>query len=62
MTLEWNELKSTAAPVFHVADFEQWRSRLNRDPWKAMLNTKQRLTEEILRDAGLSSAKKSPRR
>jgi bifunctional non-homologous end joining protein LigD len=41
--LEWKELKSAAAPAFHVADFETWRGRLKADPWKGMLSTRQQL-------------------
>jgi len=58
MPLDWQELKSAAAPAFHVADFAQWRSRLNRDPWKEMTKTKQHLTEEMLPDTGVSARKK----
>jgi bifunctional non-homologous end joining protein LigD len=58
MPFEWKELKSTTAPVFRVADFAQWRSRLDRDPWKEMAKTRQHLTEEILRAA----MAQSPRR
>jgi bifunctional non-homologous end joining protein LigD len=52
MTLQWSELKSAALPAFHVTDFERWRSRLSRDPWKEMQSATQRLTEEALRAAG----------
>ncbi len=58
ITLDWKELKSAAAPAFHVGDFAQWRARLNRDPWKEMTKTKQHLTEEMLRDTGALAGKK----
>ncbi len=62
ITLAWNELTSAAAPAFHVADFAQWRSRLNRDPWKEMAKTDQRLTEEIISEAGAIETSPSRRR
>jgi bifunctional non-homologous end joining protein LigD len=46
--LSWSELASEAAPAFHVADLAQWRSRLNRDPWKDMLRTRQSLSSSAL--------------
>jgi bifunctional non-homologous end joining protein LigD len=44
MPLRWNELDAPKAPVFHVSDFAQWHKRLSRDPWEAMLSSKQRLS------------------
>ncbi len=41
--LAWKELDSTKAPAFHVADFQKWRTRLRRDPWRKMLESKQEL-------------------
>jgi bifunctional non-homologous end joining protein LigD len=43
MPLAWNELDSAKAPAFHVSDFQQWRTRLRRDPWRKMLESKQKL-------------------
>jgi bifunctional non-homologous end joining protein LigD len=43
MPLAWTELDSAKAPAFHVSDFQQWRTRLRRDPWRKMLESKQKL-------------------
>jgi bifunctional non-homologous end joining protein LigD len=48
MPLPWSELKATQRPSFRVSDFEEWRSRLNKDLWKGMAQTDQRLTPEAL--------------
>jgi bifunctional non-homologous end joining protein LigD len=55
ITLSWSELASQSAPSFHVTDFARWRSRLNRDPWKEMIRTRQRLTVAALKAAGILS-------
>ena len=41
LPLPWSALKETERPIFSVHDFEQWRSRLRTDPWKAMPTLKQ---------------------
>jgi bifunctional non-homologous end joining protein LigD len=41
--LSWEELKSAEMPVFPVADFAQWKTRLRRDPWRELLGTDQSL-------------------
>jgi bifunctional non-homologous end joining protein LigD len=43
MPLNWSELKSESRPEFRVSDFEKWKKRLARDPWKEMQKTDQRL-------------------
>jgi bifunctional non-homologous end joining protein LigD len=43
LPLEWGELKSSKAPRFLIADFDEWRERLRRDPWKAMLSSEQEI-------------------
>jgi bifunctional non-homologous end joining protein LigD len=49
LPLAWSDLKLEQRPVFRVADFEQWKARLKRDPWKAMEAAgAQSLTPEIL--------------
>ncbi len=53
MPLDWKELKSDRMPVFHVTDFEGWKARLRRDPWKEMESTKQRLSSNALRTLGV---------
>jgi bifunctional non-homologous end joining protein LigD len=55
ITLSWSELALQSAPAFHVTDFAQWRSRLNRDPWKDMIRTRQHLTAAALKAAGILS-------
>ena len=46
--LRWNELAAAKAPAFHVRDFDEWRARLRRDPWTALLATKQDLSKKAL--------------
>jgi bifunctional non-homologous end joining protein LigD len=41
--LEWDELKSSKAPKFLIAEFADWSERLRRDPWKAMLSSEQEI-------------------
>jgi bifunctional non-homologous end joining protein LigD len=48
VTLDWKELDSSALPRFYVPDFARWKQRLGRDPWKAMAQSNQRLTPEVL--------------
>jgi len=43
LPLDWRELKTKERPVFRVTDFDDWKKRLNRDPWDAMPKTTQRL-------------------
>jgi len=45
MPLNWNELKVAERPVFRVSEFAEWRDRLKKDPWKKMVDVKQRLTD-----------------
>ncbi|HEY4378899.1 MAG TPA: DNA ligase D [Acidobacteriaceae bacterium] len=44
MPLAWSELDAPERPVFRVADFDDWRSRLSKDPWKAIATTHQTIT------------------
>jgi bifunctional non-homologous end joining protein LigD len=46
LPLPWSALKERSRPVFSVHDFPKWRSRLSKDPWKAMLSTAQWLKPE----------------
>jgi bifunctional non-homologous end joining protein LigD len=48
LPLHWADLKLPERPIFKVATFEQWRSRLTRDPWKQLTETNQTLTPETL--------------
>ncbi len=43
LPLDWADLKLPKRPVFQVADFDEWKERLARDPWKNFLKTHQRL-------------------
>jgi bifunctional non-homologous end joining protein LigD len=45
MPLAWKELDSVRPPAFHVSDLDTWRARLKRDPWRGLLESKQRLKE-----------------
>jgi len=44
LPLNWADLKLPKRPVFQVADFDEWKNRLARDPWKSFLTTRQRLS------------------
>jgi bifunctional non-homologous end joining protein LigD len=44
MPLAWSELKSTERPIFQVAGFPDWRSRLKKNPWKELITLSQHLT------------------
>jgi bifunctional non-homologous end joining protein LigD len=46
--LNWSDLKLAERPVAHVADFEEWKGRLSRDPWTQLLKSPQRITSKIL--------------
>ena len=43
LPLEWEELKSSKAPKFLIAEFADWSERLRKDPWKAMLSSEQEI-------------------
>jgi bifunctional non-homologous end joining protein LigD len=43
LPLSWDDLKLTERPVFQVVHFEEWRDRLQRDPWKNLPKLDQRL-------------------
>jgi bifunctional non-homologous end joining protein LigD len=48
LPLNWSDLKLAERPVARVADFEEWKGRLNRHPWKQLLKSPQRITSKIL--------------
>jgi bifunctional non-homologous end joining protein LigD len=48
LPLSWSELKAPERPVVSVANFEEWKGRLKRDPWKQFLLSPQRITAEML--------------
>jgi bifunctional non-homologous end joining protein LigD len=43
LPLSWSDLKLPKRPLFTVADFEGWKSRLKSNPWKDIPKTRQRL-------------------
>jgi bifunctional non-homologous end joining protein LigD len=47
LPLEWAELKAPKAPKFLIAQFAEWSDRLNKDPWKAMLSSKQEIPAKL---------------
>ena len=53
MPLKWVELKLAERPVFRVAEFESWRTRLKTDPWEKMLEMRQSVTAEALTAVGV---------
>jgi bifunctional non-homologous end joining protein LigD len=55
--LHWADLKLPERPVFQIATFDHWRSRLARDPWKQLLEINQTLTPETLALFNIAPAK-----
>ncbi len=47
--LDWKELDSGERPLFSVAAFDSWKSRLARDPWKRMGTAGGNLDPKLLR-------------
>jgi bifunctional non-homologous end joining protein LigD len=43
LPLEWTELKGSKAPKYLIARFDEWKERLRKDPWKAMLTSDQEI-------------------
>jgi bifunctional non-homologous end joining protein LigD len=46
--MAWSELTAAAAPRCLVAAFDEWRKRLEHDPWAELPKTKQRLTQKAI--------------
>jgi bifunctional non-homologous end joining protein LigD len=46
LPLPWSALKLPERPVYSVKNFDEWRSRLRTDPWKAMPAIRQQLNPE----------------
>jgi bifunctional non-homologous end joining protein LigD len=44
LPLPWTDLKLAERPVFRVAEFDSWKTRLARNPWKTMLSIRQKLS------------------
>jgi bifunctional non-homologous end joining protein LigD len=50
MPLAWSELKAATRPSFRVSEFEEWRARLKKNPWKGITEIAQQLTREAIED------------
>ena len=59
MPLTWAELERTDPKRFAVANFDEWKARLKKDPWLAMSKTRQQLTERALAAVAEMAGKKS---
>ena len=57
LPLSWSELKSAKRPIAHVADFEEWKGRLKRDPWKQFFRLRQRISSKMLERLKISPSK-----
>lgn len=53
VTLDWKELNTPVRPAFYVSNFDSWKSRLRRDPWRAMLGSRQRMELNAIRALGM---------
>ncbi|MGA2048549.1 MAG: DNA ligase D [Terracidiphilus sp.] len=53
VTLDWKELEAVVRPAYHVSDLDGWRQRLRRDPWRGLLESRQKLTQEMLASMGV---------
>ncbi len=47
LPLEWAELKGAKAPKYLIAQFDEWKERLRKDPWKAMLTSDQEIPASL---------------
>lgn len=47
-TLDWKELDASRVPRFLVADFDEWKERLRRDPWTKMAEKRKPVSPAIL--------------
>jgi bifunctional non-homologous end joining protein LigD len=57
LPLAWSDLKLPERPVVHAADFEEWKNRLSRDPWKQFFKSPQRITTKMLELFKISPSK-----
>ncbi len=51
LPLSWSDLERPEHPIFEVAQFNEWKRRLTRDPWKHFQETRQVLGAELLKAA-----------
>ena len=56
LVMVWSKLQGHRNGVT-AADFEDWKGRLNRDPWKLFLKSRQRITPAMLARFNVSPAK-----
>jgi bifunctional non-homologous end joining protein LigD len=59
MPLTWTELERADPKQFAVADFDAWKARLKRDPWLAMNQVRQSLSERAIAAVAEMAGKKS---
>src|SRR5271157_3821407 len=57
LPLSWADLELPERPIFQVAQFDEWKRRLTRDPWKLFLETRQPLGAELLKAIKISASK-----
>ena len=57
LPLSWADLKRPERPIFQVAQFDEWKRRLTRDPWKLFLETRQPLAAKLLKALKISASK-----
>ena len=59
MPLTWAELERADPKQFAVANFDDWKARLKRDPWLAMDKVQQQLSDRAIAAVAEVSGKKS---
>ena len=47
--LNWSELKLPQRPMFSIGNFDEWKSRLKKDPWAKLPTTHQKIAAETLK-------------
>ena len=47
LPLDWADLKMDERPVFQVSKFDEWKSRLARNPWKKFSQMRQSLSPQL---------------
>src|SRR5271166_6293909 len=57
LPLSWADLERPERPAFLVAQLDEWKRRVTRDPWKHFLETRQSLTAKILEAIQISASK-----
>jgi bifunctional non-homologous end joining protein LigD len=57
LPMSWTDLKFAERPMAHAADFEEWKGRLSRDPWKRLLHCQQGIPSKVLEQFKISPSK-----